>query len=583
MKRFLLLASAAMLIGADSAPEPAPASAPSPAPHLPGFAADLAQQAAITGPTAWQVIPQDQAWRTLATVVPRDRHQARFDYARSMIGQERGAEAFGVLEVMRQDDPDLMMVDAFRLARGAALVQLNRFDEASSDLASPSLAANPEACIWRMRALSASGFSEQALEQTRCAAPAFAGRPNSIFRLAAARAAIEMDKPGVALDWLRSVLDRDPGANLLRGRAELALGKADESRLRFARVEQSGGMALKMDARLSQIEAEIKTGAIKTDEALKRLDMLRYIWRGDAIEERALRLTYRLNADAGDTQRALNAGATLFRFFNRTGRGGEFLPQLQAALKDALDPNSKMPLEQAAGLYWEYRDLAPSGAEGDLLVSRLAQRLQAASMYSRAADLLEYQLFHRAGDLARGALSARVAGLHILAGRSDRALDVIKRSTDPSYPDTMQNERKRVEAVALTHLGRQSEAFAVLQDIPGAAALRAEIMWKQRNWQSLADETRATLPRAQMLSDVDQAVILRHAIALAMLGQEDQLHALRARYADKFSSLKTASVFDMLTGAPGSVDPEKLAQAMAAIPAASAAGDITALLEPTQR
>lgn len=583
MKRFLLLASAALLIGADTAPEPAPAAAPTLAPRLPGFAADLAQQAELSGPQAWQVITYDHAWRRLATAVPRDRQQARFDYARSMIGQERGAEAFGVLEVMRQDDPDLMMVDAFRLARGAALVQLGRYDSASGDLSTPGLATNPEACIWRMRALSASGFSEQALQQTRCAESAFADRPNPLFRLAAARAAIEMEKPGIALDWLRSAPDRDPATNLLRGRAELALGKTDESRLRFARVENSGGMVLKMDARLSQIEADVKTGAIKSDEALKRLNALRYIWRGDAIEERALRLTYQLNAEAGDAQSALNAGATLFRFFNGTGRSTEFLPQLQATLKDALDPNSKMPLEQAAGLYWEYRDLAPSGAEGDLLVSRLAQRLQAASMYARAADLLDYQLFHRAGDLARGTLSARVAGLHILAGRSDRALDVIKRSADPSYPDAMQHQRKRVEAVALTHLGRTSEAFAVLQDVPGSAALRAEILWKQRDWQTLTDETRGSLPRAKRLSDVDQAAILRHAIALAMLGHEDQLYALRTRYLTQFSGLKTASVFDMLTGTPGSVDAEKLAQAMAAIPAASSAGEIAILLEPMQK
>lgn len=578
MKRAILLASAALLTGAG--PPAPPVAAPAlPAARLPGFAADLAQQPAIEGPGAWAVIPQDRAWRSLAVVGRDDRQQARWDYVRSLIGQERGAEALGVLDVMGQDDPDLGMVDAFRLARGAALVQLNRFDDASAELSGTSLADNAEACAWRMRALSLSGFAEQAVEQMRCAAPAFTKPRAKAFALAAARAGVESGQPATALRWLKWIPDRDPAANLYRGRAELALGHPDRARLRFARVEQSGGMALRMDARLSEIEAEVANRTLGSDAALKRLDALRYAWRGDAIEERALRLGYRLSAGRGDLRGSLAAGATLFRYFDAGRQGADFLPGLQAKLAAALDPASKLPLQQAAGLYWDYRDLSPSGAEGDLLVSRLADRLQAAGIYGRAADLLEYQLFQRAGDLARGPLSARVAGLHILAGRPDRALDALRRSSDPGFPDAMVHARKRVEAVALAQIGRVAEAFAVLQDVPGAAAVRAEILWKRRDWKGLSAETAGALPKAQELSEVDQAVILRHAISLAMLGRETELTALRGRYGARFQRLETGAVFDMLTGAPGSTDPEALARAMMAIPGASPAGEVAALLD----
>ena len=581
MKRTMLLASAAMLVGADlpQPQKPQPAKPMLPMARLPGFAANLAQQPAIDGPGAWQIIAQDDAWRTLATARKTDRQQARWDYARSLIAQERGAEALGVLDVMRQDDPDLAMVDAYRLARGAALIQLGRFEQASAELSASSLANNAEACIWRMRALSLSGFPEQALQQIRCAAPAFAGPRRKAFALAAARAGVEGGRPADALKWLNGVPDRDPAANLYRGRAELALGQPDQARLRFARVEQSGNMALRMDARLSQIEAEVANGSVTADAALKRLAALRYAWRGDAIEERALRLSYRLNAERDDIRGSLAAGAALFRFFGSGQQGADFLPGLQAKLAQALDPARKLPLEQAAGLYWDYRDLSPSGAEGDLLVSRLAERLQAAGVYSRAADLLEYQLFNRAGDLARGPLSARVASLHILAGRSDKAIDLLKRSADPNFPDAMIHARKRMEAVALTQIGRVPEAFAVLQDVPDAVALRAEILWKRRDWLGLVSETAAALPRPGTLSEVDQAMVLRHAISLAMLGREDGLAALRGRYQASFRGLKTAAVFDMLTGTPGSVDPETLARAMAAMPGASPAGDIATLLD----
>lgn len=578
MKRFFLLTSAALLVGADLPPRPS-----LPVARLPGFAAALAQQPAITGAAAWRVIPPDQAWSTLATARSSDRQQARWDYARSLIALERGAEALGVLDVMRQDDPDLAMVDAYRLARGAAFIQLERFEEASEQLSASSLADNAEACIWRMRALALSGFAEQALQQMRCAVPAFAGPRRKAFALAAARAAVEGGKPAEALRYLNGVPDRDPAANLYRGRAELALGHPDQARLRFARVERSGPMALRMDARLSEIEAEVANGSLDGDAALKRLTAFRYVWRGDAIEERALQLSYRLSARQNDLRGALSAGATLFRFFDSAKQGEDFLPALQAKLAEALDPARKLPLEQAAGLYWDYRDLSPSGAEGDLLVSRLAERLQSAGIYGRAADLLEYQLFNRAGDLARGPLSARVAGLHILAGRPDRALDLLKRSLDASYPDAMIFARKRVEAAALSLTGRVPEALAVLQDVPGASTLRAEILWKQRDWKQLAAETAGGLPVSRAvsgaLSEVDQAMVLRHAIALAMLGREDALAALRGRYAERFHGLKTAPVFDMLTASPGTADPDRLARAMAAMPASSPAGDFAALLD----
>ena len=576
MKRVVLLASAAMLVGADL---PQPVRPALPAARLPGFAANLAQQPTISGPDSWRIIPQSDAWHALATARQADRQQRRWDYARSLIGQERGAEALGVLDVMRQDDPDLSLVDAYRLALGAALIQLGRFDDALAELSASTLAGNAEACLWRMRALSLGGFAEQALEQMRCAAPALAGARRKAFALAAARAGIEGGRPADALRWLRGVPDRDPAANLYRGRAELALGQPDQARLRFARVEHSGNMALRMDARLSQIEAELANRSLAADAALKRLAALRYAWRGDAIEERALRLSYRLNAERGDIRGSLAAGATLFRFFDAGRQGADFLPGLQAKLTQALDPARKLPLAQAAGLYWDYRDLSPGGAEGDLLVNRLAERLQAAGIYARAADLLEYQLFNRAGDLARGPLSARVASLHVLAGRPDRALDLLKRSADPAYPDAMIHARKRVEAVALTQVGRVSEAFVVLQEVPGAAALRAEILWKRHDWQGLVAETAAVLPRPGALSEVDQAVVLRHAISLAMLGREDGLAALRSRYQASFRGLRTAPVLDMLTGVPGSVDPDMLARAMAAMPGASPAGDIAALLE----
>ncbi|WP_395328430.1 hypothetical protein WBP06_13060 [Novosphingobium sp. BL-8H] len=598
-KGLLLAASATALLGATpvSTPSGAPTAAPSPAtspatrpapslaqvlpqpPRLPGFAAVLAQQSAIAGPGAWGAMSQASAWERIARVPQPELQQARWDYARSLVGAERGGEAFGVLEVMVQDDPDLAMVDSYRLARGAALTLLGRYPEAVSALSSPTLAINPEACAWRLRALASSHLAEQALEQIACARPALrAARPKP-FVLSAAQAAVDAGQPDKAIEWLQPMPDRDPAANLLRGRAELLQGHGDQARLRFARVEQSGTMEQRTDARLSEIEARVAAHTIGMNAALRQLDALRYGWRGDVIEQRALRLTYRLQDASGDLPGALRSGATLLRNFGLEGADAPMLPALRAKLVTALDPARNLPLDQAAGLYWDYRDLAPGGAEGDLMSSQLAGRLQAAGLYERAADLLGYQLFVRAGDLARGPLSARVASLYILSGRPDRALDVLRKSEDPSFPNEMIAARDRVEAVALSQIGRVDEALAVLETIPGSAPLQAEILWKHRDWQRYAVASAASLPSARALDQVGQAVVLRHAISLAMLGHEDALASLHARYEGAFAGLPTAAAFEMLTATPMTADAGALGRAMAALPSASPAGDMADLID----
>ncbi|AXB75351.1 hypothetical protein [Novosphingobium sp. P6W] len=582
MSRARLLACAALLPGAvmlSAVTEPAPEPAPTYAPRLPGFAAELAQRPPLAGPSAWAPMAEREAWKRLAAVPAAERQGVRWDFARSLIADERGPDALGVLEVMRQDDPDLSMVDAYRLARGAALTQLGRAEDAVSALDMPGLRAAPEACLWRLRALAQAGLAEQALQQLACAGAALAKPRAAPFVLAAARAGVEGGAPDKALHWLSWLPDRDPAANLLRARAQLALGKVDDARLRFARVARSGTPEQRIDAQLSELEGEVARKAISPEAALKKLDTIRYTWRGDAIEARALRLSYSLADARGDLPAALSAGSALIRYHDPAKQAPEFLPSLRAKLSEALDPARKMPLDRAAGLYWDYRDLAPSGAEGDLMASRLAERLQQAGLFERAADLLSYQLTVRVGDLARGPLSARVASLYILAGRPERALKTLRDTNDPNLPDAMLAERSKVEAAALTQVGRVDEALAVLQDLPNAGAMQAEILWQKRNWPRYAEMSAGALPNGRGLDAVAQAKVLRHAISLAMLGREDALAGLHKRYGAAFKGLPSAPVFEMLTGAPGAADPGKLAQAMAAIPSASPAGEFADLLE----
>lgn len=576
----ILLGAAATAVVTLAAPAPQP-----PQLHkarLPGFASELSEAPVIAGPAGWKPIAYDAAWAALARATPEQRQAARWAYAISLVGSGRGADAFGVLEVMRRDDPDLQLAGSFRLARGAALAQMRRPVEAMAELIGPELAENPEACAWRLMALEQGGLAAEAVGQVNCALPALNARPfpaRSPFLLTAARAAIATGHADDALRWLRPFPAADAEAALLRGKAYAASNDADGARRQFAKAAKLGSYEQRLDAELSGLELASAAGTFNRQQALKQVTRIGYVWRGGSIEERALRLRIRLADESGDLRSALAAGSTLFRYFDLGPEAPAVIANLQAKLAAALDPGNGLPLDQAAALYWDYRDLAPMGAEGDLLASRLGERLQSAGLYARAAELFEHQLFARAKDITQGPLSVRVATLHILSGRPDRALDAIRRSGDVNYPAAMLWGRHRIEAVALTQLGKTEEALAALQDVPGGEGLRSEILWKKRDWSALAEASRRALPGTARLSDVDQAVVLRYAVALAMLRREADLAALRNRYDLAFEALPTAAAFNALTGDIRSLDPDAVMAAMSAIPSASPAGDLGDLLE----
>lgn len=588
-------ASALAWLTAGIAPPPAapPAAAPiaidaapgSPAPRLarlPGFAPELADRPRIAGPADWAAGRLDEALAALAAAPGHRRQAARWGYARALIAGDRVADASGVLEVMLADDPDLALVESFQLARGLVFTRLGRFEEALAALDRPGLAGNAEACAWRLRALAGAGADLLALRQLDCARAAISARPAAArapFVTVAADSALALARPDLAMRIAGALPDGDPAANLRRGRALLALGRLADADIRFGRAHRASAPEIRIAAELGRIETGLARGRIGRAAALTRVEKLRYGWRGDAIERQALWLAYRLAREGGDHRAALAAGATLVRYHPVGPKLGELTQDLQARLAALLAPETDLPIDRAAGLYWQYRDLGPSGAEGDRLVVRLADRLQSVGLYARGAELLEHQLLARAQDLAQGPLSVRVAKLHILSGRPDRALEIMRATSRTLYPSEMLWDRQRMEAIALHQLGRGEEALAVLQEIPDAAGLRAELLWKQRRWAALIDAAQGALPPPDGLSEVRQASLLRLAIALGMLGREGELQALRDRYAEAFAPLPTGRAFDLLTRSAGGIDPDVFAQAMAAIPAVSPAGALADLID----
>lgn len=554
--------------------------------RLPGFAAELANRPLRQGPDFWVAMPRNEALENLASSPKYDRQSARWDYALRELAARHAPEALGALDTMLGDDADMALVPAFRLARGAALVRLSRPEEALAMLTDPILAGNAEACLLRLFVNVQLERAPAALAELRCAIPAINARKVDTagpFIRAASWAAIRTNNAQAALGWLKQLPDNDAPSNILRGEALMALGRLSEGRLRLDRVRSGGAPEQKIEAELTLVEALVARGKIAPTEAMKRLDHILFLWRGGDIEQRALALGYELAERQNDDPAMLRYGGMLLRYGELGARAGEILAVCQRRMIVILSPGSGLSLPDAAGLFWDNRDLAPTGLDGDRMLALLAGRLTGAGLYELAADLLSYQMRDRAKDVEKGPVSAQVARLYILAGKPERAVLALRESDQPAYPPAILDARRHVQAIALYQLGRVGDALALTEDNPDLAPLRAEMLWRRRDWRGLAGASEGGPLRARgALSTVDQALILRRAVALAMLGDERGLGAMRVRYAAEFARLPSGPTFALLTGPVNGMSGQGIAQAMAAIPVVSVAGEDDDLLDAVQ-
>lgn len=517
---------------------------------------------------------------TLAQAAPTERQRARWNYARFLIQTGAPIEARSVLAVMQEDEPHLRNIAAFQGTLGVALMRAGRPREALDALAHPGLLTHPVACLWRVVGHQALGQSRAALLNWRCAGPALDlpnGSSRTRFVLAAARSALAAGE----LDTARAVLGllprRHPEALLLHGLLSYRVGEPDLGARQLEKARDRAGTPLRELAELLLVKHEVAGGRLGLRQAIRRIDALRFVWRGGGMEAELLRTLSRLHEQAGDLRSALATGAPLLRYLPIDRHSVAERQRLQALLARALTDKNRMTLTARSGLYWDYRDLAPQGIAGDNLVRELATQLAEAGLHARAAHLAEHQIRSRLPEGARAVVAVRGALWWLLAAQPERALAILHQTDAEAVPETVAAQRRRLAAYALLALGRGPEAVALLDGETGALMpeLRAELLWQVQDWPGYLQVSRPLLPSPGAPMDVAaRTMVVRHAIAAALADRQDELAALGRDFGARFADGLLASAFRVLTADPGNLDQAAIESAMKDIEAAAPATDI---------
>jgi tetratricopeptide (TPR) repeat protein len=474
--------------------------------------------------------------------------QARLALARFLIGSELSYEGIGVLNMIAKAEPTMMGDPEFRGLRGAARVMAGRLKDAQADFSSPVLADDPASALWRGYVSARLGDYTGAREQLsagRSALAQFAPKWKARFARADVDASLAVKDLGAARSALlvaqSSPLDETEAAGVRLAQAKLAdaMGDVDEALVLYADVADNPYGAIAAPALLRATELKLARGKIKPTDAVGVLDSLRFRWRGDATELETVRSLGRIYIGQGHYREALEALRS----------AGQRLPDLPAAVGLQADLSTAfrtlfltggadgMQPVQALALFYDFKEFTPIGADGDLMVRKLARRLVDVDLLDQAAVLLKYQAENRLDGVPRAEVSTDLAMIQLMNRKPELALQALNNSRTTLLPNALNAERRMVEARALMQLGRYDHALEILgkDASPEAAEVRAEVAWKQREWPLAGQLLEARLgdrwKTATPLSGDEETKLLRAGAAYSLAGDDAALARLRVHYA----------------------------------------------------
>jgi len=215
-----------------------------------------------------------------------------------------------------------------------------------------------------------------------------------------------------------------------------------------------------------------------------------------------------------------------------------------------------LPAVSAIALYREFQELTPTGEKGNEMIRKLADRLVDVDLLDDAAALLEKQVRYRLTGVEKAKVGARLAVIHNLNRNPEAAMEVLHVSASGKLPDELSHQRGRLAAEALSALGKQQQALAVLgnDDSLDADLIRADIHWSSEDWAGASQALSRVVRKAgaetgKPLSDRQSKFVLNLAVALTLAGDEDGVARVRKDHAVGMAASPLRDAFHLITGA----------------------------------
>jgi len=472
---------------------------------------------------------------------------ARMALARFLVGSGMSYEAIGVLNAAARKHQTLLGDAEFRGLRGVARVMANRFAEADADFSSPVLADDPSSAQWR-------GYISAQTGDWADARQKFAGGGRALdlfpalwrarFQHAQAEAALGTgDLVGAAslidaaLKQPKIPVEDQLDIRLTQARMFEIKGEKSRALRMFQAIAKAPIDRIAAPALLHATQLRLAKGQIDAAAAADQLNQLRFRWRGDGVELETIRGLGKLYVDQGRYREALevlrSAGNQSDRpeaIALRNDLNSAFRALFLDGLADGMQPI------QAVGLFYDFQEMTPLGADGDQMVRNLVRRLVDVDLLDDAAKLLKYQVDNRLDGVPKAQVATDLAWIYLMNKQPENALQAINDTRTTILPAALNAERRMATARAYMGLGRFDAALDLVEadNSRDSQEIRADIAWKQRTWPqagALYEKALGDRWKGQgALSPGDEARLLRSSVAYSLADDDTSLGRLRQRY-----------------------------------------------------
>ena len=505
---------------------------------------------------------EDELVLAAATAETDRRAQPRLALARFYMARGMYYEAKAVTEFLLADSNLKNEESVALMVHAIACMLVNRPELAVKDLANPLIGSNYDSQLWKALAYARQEKWADAREKFKNVEFAIASLPLDLQRVVTAdamRASLEVkDFAGAAkrraeLDVIGVPPEQKAAIAVLSGRLAEALGNEKDALDEYAFAVESSDRQAAAEAKQLEIALKQKRDEISQANALKELETLAAIWRGDATEVKTLQMLSQIYNDNARYPESLSAArmATRLKPNSEASRAAQDNAQALFSQVFLTKKGDDLPPIDALAMFYEFRELTPIGRRGDEMIRKLADRLVAIDLLDQAAELLQYQIDHRLEGSARAQVAAKLATVYLTSRKPDLAIATLRSTRIADLSGDLRQQRLLLEARAQSDIGRHDLALDIVSNISGREAirLRSDIYWAARRWRESSEQIELYYGERwrdfKPLNPAEKSDIIRAVVGYALAEDAIGLARFREKYAALMSGEADKVAFDM--------------------------------------
>lgn len=501
----------------------------------------------------------------LSLVEPERSGPERLDLARFYFAHGMATETMGMLHLRETGNIRLSENPETRLMKGVSAFLTEDYTAAAESIYHPSMAGEWEAELWQAAMAAISLDWPLAVAGFAGTDPLIENYSHSVrlrLRLLAGEAHLGTGDTEGAERYLEQVRQDHPSlfeeaqAAFLVARRLYLEGDKETAATLWQRVAESEHTPSRARARLALLDLAIEEGSLPAEKAIEELERLRFIWRGDQFEFSLLQRLgdlYIAGKSYRKGLRALRQAASHFPDSSQSQAVTERMRDVFTGLYLGETSANLSPMG-ALTLFEEFKELTPPDARGDEVMTQLAERMVDVDLLGRASEILDSQVRYRLKGPAKARTGLRLATILLLDEAPIKALEALDISEVPGQTEDLVAERRRLKARIFAQLSREDEALALLGNDDGVEALRlrADILWRQKNWPAAVVLLERLAPEApptdREMTEAEGKAVVSLAVALTMAGEREKLLLLGKSFIQAMGAGPQKETFTLLVG-----------------------------------